>query len=204
VVPRRDTAGAHLGWYWGNFIPQIPEQLMRRYTKKSDWVLDPFLGSGTTLIECRRLGRNGLGVELNDQVAAKAIELIDRQTNRHKVAPTGVTGDSRHLDLARLLREAGASSVQLLLMHPPYHNIINFSHEPADLSNAPTTETFLKMFGEVLDNCTPLLERGRYFGLVIGDRYEAGEWIPLGFLCMNEVLKRCYRLKSVIVKNFDQ
>src|SRR5262249_59488481 len=134
VVPRRDTAGAHLGWYWGNFIPQIPEQLMRRYTKKGDWVLDPFLGSGTTLIECRRLGRNGLGVELNDQVAAKAIELIDRQTNRHRVATTVVTGDSRHLDLARSLREAGGAFFkppgaiqlgQVFFKHPPYHTILN-------------------------------------------------------------------------------
>jgi hypothetical protein len=58
VLPKRDVTGAHLAWYWGNFIPQIPHQLMLRYTKKDDWVLDPFLGSGTTLIECRRLGRN--------------------------------------------------------------------------------------------------------------------------------------------------
>ncbi|HKP13878.1 MAG TPA: DNA methyltransferase, partial [Blastocatellia bacterium] len=65
VEPKRDTAGAHVGSYWGNFIPQIPRQLMLRYTKRRDWVLDCFLGSGTTLIECRRLGRNGVGVELN-------------------------------------------------------------------------------------------------------------------------------------------
>jgi hypothetical protein len=58
IMDKRDTSGAHLGWYWGNFIPQIPHQLMTRYTKKGDWVLDSFVGSGTTLIECRRLGRN--------------------------------------------------------------------------------------------------------------------------------------------------
>ena len=61
VLDKRDTSGAHLGWYWGNFIPQIPHQMMLRYTKKGDWVLDTFVGSGTTLIECRRLGRNGNG-----------------------------------------------------------------------------------------------------------------------------------------------
>ncbi len=61
VMDKRDSSGAHLGWYWGNFIPQIPHQMMLRYTKKDDWVLDAFVGSGTTLIECRRLGRNGLG-----------------------------------------------------------------------------------------------------------------------------------------------
>ena len=29
VLEKRDTSGAHLGWYWGNFIPQIPHQLLR-------------------------------------------------------------------------------------------------------------------------------------------------------------------------------
>ena len=61
VLDKRDTTGAHLGWYWGNFIPQIPHQMMLRYTKRGDWVLDTFVGSGTTLIECRRLGRNRNG-----------------------------------------------------------------------------------------------------------------------------------------------
>jgi hypothetical protein len=55
VLDKRDTSGAHLAWYWGNFIPQIPHQIMLRYTKKGDWVLDTFVGSGTTLIECKRL-----------------------------------------------------------------------------------------------------------------------------------------------------
>lgn len=61
VLDKRDTSGAHVGWYWGNFIPQIPHQMMLRYTKKEDWVLDTFAGSGTTLIEGRRLGRSRNG-----------------------------------------------------------------------------------------------------------------------------------------------
>jgi len=75
VLDKGDTSGAHLGWYWGNFIPQIPHQMMLRYTVKGDWVLDTFVGSGTTLIECKRLGRNGIGIELNQGVAQKAREL---------------------------------------------------------------------------------------------------------------------------------
>ena len=204
VLPKRDATGAHLAWYWGNFIPQIPHQLMLRYTKKGDWVLDPFLGSGTTLIECRRLGRNGIGIELNSEVATRAGELVDQEKNQHSTKAVIVTGDARTIDARRSLDKLGAKQIQLLVMHPPYHDIISFSEDDKDLSNATSTDEFLRMFGQVLDNIDPVLERGRYFALVIGDKYSKGEWIPLGFHCMSEVLKRDYSLKSIVVKNFEE
>src|SRR3989442_2164996 len=69
LIPERDKSGMHLGDYHGNFVPQIPYQAMRRYTKLGDVVLDGFLGSGTTLIECRRLGRHGIGLEVKPELA---------------------------------------------------------------------------------------------------------------------------------------
>ncbi|MCX8082768.1 MAG: site-specific DNA-methyltransferase [bacterium] len=204
ILDRRDTTGAHLGWYWGNFIPQIPHQMILRYTKKGEWVLDAFAGSGTTLIECRRLGRNGIGIELNPDVVEKANELIDKEQNKDKVISDIMTGDSRNIDMKAVLMKYKIEQVQLLIMHPPYHDIIKFSKDARDLSNAKNTKDFLEMFGEVVDNITPYLEKDRYFVLVIGDKYSKGEWIPLGFYCMNEVLKRGYLLKSIIVKNFEE
>jgi DNA methylase len=204
VEPRRDTAGAHTGSYWGNFIPQIPRQLMLRYTKRQDWVLDCFLGSGTTLIECRRLGRNGVGVELNPEVARQTRRHIRRESNPHHIQTEVVTGDARRVNLRRALERVNIEQVQMVILHPPYHDIIEFSDRAEDLSAAQTADAFLRMFGEGTDNATPLLERGRYLAVVIGDKYERGEWQPLGFRCMDEVLKRAYRLKSIVVKNFDE
>jgi len=51
LIDKRDNSGVHTGTYHGNFVPQIVNQLLKRYTKKGDWVVDPFMGSGTTLIE---------------------------------------------------------------------------------------------------------------------------------------------------------
>ena len=202
--PKRDASGAHIAWYWGNFVPQIPHQLILRYTKKGDWVLDPFAGSGTTLIECRRLGRNGIGVELSSEITEKARELIGLEQNRHSVISEIITGDSRTNAAEQALTEHGVAKVQLVIMHPPYADIIRFSEDTSDLSNAGDIETFLEMFGETVDRATALLEKDRYLAVVIGDKYEDGEWIPLGFYCLNEVMKRGYSLKSIVVKNFEE
>lgn len=204
VLSKRDTSGVHLGWYWGNFIPQIPHQMMLRYTKKEDWVLDTFVGSGTTLIECRRLERNGIGIELNEEVVIKAKELIEKEPNRFNVVSDVIEGDSTKIDFEEILKERGVEKVQLIIMHPPYHDIIKFSKNPNDLSNAPTVERFLEMFGSVVDKTYPILEKNRYLAVVIGDKYSKGELIPLGFYIMNGVLKRGYKLKSIVVKNFGE
>jgi len=61
LIGSRDKASVHTAELHGNFIPQIPHQAMLRYTKRGEIVLDTFLGNGTTLIECKRLGRNRNG-----------------------------------------------------------------------------------------------------------------------------------------------
>ena len=205
VLDRRDSSGPHSAWYWGNFVPQIPYQLMQRYTKRGEWVLDPFAGSGTTLLECLRLGRNGLGVELQPSVARRArmaLQKLARQNGTTRVALE--VGDSTRMDFRALLRKHGVESVQLVILHPPYHDIITFSRNRRDLSNAKSAREFAEGFGAVVDRVTPVLASRRFLAVVIGDKYEKGEWIPLGFLTMNEVLKRRYTLKSIVVKNFEE
>lgn len=204
ILEKRGRSGAHSAGYWGNFIPQIPNQLLRRYTKKGEWVLDPFLGSGTSLIECKRLGRNGIGVELRPEIARLANRFIEKETDLFSSQCEIIIGDSTELDFLREAQRLGIRSVQFLIMHPPYWNIIKFSDDDRDLSNSKTVEDFLALFGKVVDNTYPLLDRGRYFAVVIGDKYSGGQWLPLGFLTMQEVLRRRFLLKSVIVKNYDE
>ncbi|MBI1764348.1 MAG: site-specific DNA-methyltransferase [Acidobacteria bacterium] len=207
-IPERDRTGAHLADYHGNFVPQIPYQAMRRYTKQGDVVLDTFLGSGTTLIECRRLGRHGIGIELKPALRRAAEKRIAQQDNPHDIITQALTGDSANLNatpplIAKALQAIGKQGVQLALLHPPYHSIIQFSDRANDLSNCPTVEAFTERFGQVVDVTNQFLEPGRFLVLVIGDMYEAGEWVPLGFQCMQEVLARGYTLKSLVVKDMQ-
>jgi len=51
--------------YLGKFIPQLVEVFLRSYFKKGDSILDPFMGSGTTLIEANVLGMYSAGVEIS-------------------------------------------------------------------------------------------------------------------------------------------
>ncbi|HLG16949.1 MAG TPA: DNA methyltransferase [Blastocatellia bacterium] len=208
LIPERDRTGAHLADYHGNFVPQIPYQAMRRFTKRGDVVLDAFLGSGTTLIECRRLGRHGIGVELKPELAKQAADRIASQGNRYQVKTEVLTSDSCDPVktpgvISQSLETIGKDSVQLAILHPPYHSIIRFSDRADDLSNCPTVDVFQKTFGRAVDVVTPFLDIGRYLVLVIGDMYAGSEWIPLGFRCMNEIMERGYTLKSIVVKDMQ-
>jgi len=203
ILHKRDNSGSHNAKYWGNFIPQIPNQFLRRYTKQNEWVLDPFLGSGTTLIECKRLGRNGIGIELLPDVIELANNNISSEYNKFNIQTEIINADSTKLDFNNILNKLNINHVQFLILHPPYWDIIKFSDNPNDLSNAKSITDFLILLGNVIDNTYDILENNRYMALIIGDKYSNGEWIPLGFYSMNEVLKRNYILKSIIVKNFE-
>jgi len=204
LLDRRDGSGGHSSWYWGNFVPQIPHQLMMRYTRSGEWVLDAFAGSGTTLLEARCLDRKCVGIELQASVARKVRQGLKRNHSGNDTPTIGLeVGDSRTINVKQVLRKYGTNSVQLVILHPPYHNIIRFSKNRRDLSNTRTVEDFAAQFGKVVDNVTPALDPGRVLAVVIGDKYEKGEWKPLGFMMMSEVLKRDYKLKSIVVKNFE-
>jgi hypothetical protein len=204
LIERRDNSGVHSAGYWGNFVPQIPYQMLRRYTRPGEWVLDTFAGAGTTLIEGQRLGRHTLGIELQAAVAEQAHRLVTAEPNPHGTVAEIVTADSCTLDYAAMLARHGQRSVQLVIMHPPYFDIIRFSDDPRDLSNAGSVDIFLDRMRQIVTRAAGVLDAGRYLVLVIGDKYAGGEWIPLGFLTMNTVVQAGFALKSIVVKNFER
>lgn len=203
IIEKRDNSGAHSGHYHGNFVPQIPYQLFSRYTKKGDWILDPFMGSGTSLIEAQRMGRNSIGIELQHDVAKEAYDRISTEKNQEVVAKV-LVGDSQSCNIDEIIKSNGISKVQFVIMHPPYWDIIKFSDNQNDLSNCETVESFISSFGKVVDNTTRVLEKNRYCAIVIGDKYANSQIVPLGLMCMNLMLEKNFILKAILVKNFDE
>lgn len=210
----RDKSGAHDGFYHGNFIPQIPHQFIRRYTSENGVVLDGFLGSGTTMIEARRLGRSCIGVELLPDIANIAKKAVAAQPSK-KTPKNGksnpfwkvVVGDSgsnaTRKKVESILSKHGRKGLDLVILHPPYHDIIKFSEHKNDLSNTESVEEFVDGFGKIVENFSSLLLPKHYLAIVIGDKYADSEWVPLGFNLLQETLKRgdSLTLKSIIIKN---
>lgn len=207
LLGARAKDGPHRGDYWGNFVPQIPNQILRRFTKRGETVVDLFAGMGTTLIECCHLGRHGVGVELSPATAALARERIARAANSDGVCVDLLVGDSRSETTADLVRERlarlGQRHAACVLLHPPYHDIIRFSDDPADLSTLPSVDAFLAQFGRVVDRAVELLAPDRFLALVIGDTYSAGAVVPLGFRCMALCQERGLVLKGINVKDIQ-
>ncbi len=205
----RSRSSVHKGDYHGNFVPQIPEQILRRFTKSNDVVLDMFCGMATTLIECRRLGRHGVGIELQPSVCQEAGERLNEAENPEDVQTTIVNGDSSCKSVVDKVKSAlqplGREQVDHVLLHPPYWDIIEFTdgEDERDLSSFETLDGFLEAFEGVVRNGVELLESGKFMTLVIGDKYAGGEWVPLAFECM-DVMRSCgLTLRAINIKDIQ-
>lgn len=203
LISKRDKSGKHNNKFHGNFVPQIPHQLILRYTKKDDIVLDPFLGSGTTAYECEALNRNLIGVDIQEQLIKQAEYNLDDKKTFSELLIADSTSKKTFDQIKAVLKKRKKNKIQLAILHPPYLDIIKFSELTKDLSNTKSLEDFLNKFNLVLQNTIEILEKDKYLAIIIGDKYTNGQWIPLGFRCMNDAQKLGLTLKSIVVKNMD-
>ena len=203
IISERDKSGKHNGFYHGNFVPQIPRQLILRYTKKGEVVFDPFVGSGTTAYEAETFGRHFIGIDIQKNLVEQVKSKVDNKKYFSEIILGDSSKNTTFDEVSETLKKQNKKNISLAILHPPYADIIKFSNLKDDLSNAKSLKEFLEGFGLVLKNTISILEKGRYLAIVIGDKYTAGQWIPLGFYCMNEAQELGLTLKSIIIKNME-
>ena len=194
--PKRGDWATHDAKWRGNWSPYIPRNILLRYSREGDLVLDQFAGGGTTLVEAKLLNRNIIGIDINDEALKRCKEKINFE---HEGANGKVVirkGDARNL--AAISDE----SIDLICTHPPYANIIHYSEEqdvPGDLSNFKVKD-FLTQIESVAIESYRVLKKGKYCAILMGDTRERGHVIPLSFETMQVFIKAGFRLKEIILK----
>lgn len=166
-------------------------RLLELFTKPGQLVLDPFLGSGSTLIACLIAGRRGVGIELVDRWAALArrrLQLFMESRGREYstlVNPDTdiIVGDSRHV-----LRRFREGHFDFVVTSPPYWNILRkergmkvsaerksrnlptrYSDRPDDLGNLPSYDDFLAQLACIWTEVARVLRPQKYMAVIVSD-----------------------------------
>ena len=223
--PKRGSWATHKGDYRGNWAPQIPRALILMYTSPGDTVLDPMVGSGTTLVEAKLLGRNSIGVDISYEAAIlafhrmyyldKAIKEYGEKGARslfrfassrlHQLLVSGISLEEiekawfkvYHGD-ARNLNEIKNESVDLVATHPPYFNIIEYGDGKwveGDLSKARSLEEYLKWLKQIALEIYRVLKPGKHCAILIGDTRIHKHYVPISHYVMQVFLDVGFLLK---------
>ncbi len=193
--PKRGDWATHNPKYRGNFAPQIPRNIIMRYSNPGDIVLDPMVGGGTTMIESKLLNRVGIGFDINPDAVELTRELLKFEGD-YKYEPIIELGDIRKLD------KVYDSSIDLIITHPPYLNIIKYSEGKleGDLSNISSVKKFLDEFEKGIKELFRVLKEDHYCAVLIGDTRKSRHCIPLAYYVMERFLKNGFALKEDIIK----
>lgn len=102
--------------YLGKFIPQLVEIFLRKYFKHGQTVLDPFCGSGTTLVQANELGINSIGFDISEF----NVLITKAKTAKYDL---GIAKKEIHDILEKLRSSIQKDNVQLNLLKPETYSI---------------------------------------------------------------------------------
>lgn len=168
------------------FMVKDIEKLISMFTKRGMTVLDPFVGSGTTLIACNELGRNGIGIDLNPAYKELFYNRLAERGVQIETDINYLVGNS----LSKLL-EIG--EVDYIVTSPPYFNILHndsrgtrnmsgkqyrmaardgveyYSDNGEDLGNFDDYYAFLSALKSIMENCYIHLKKSKYCTIIMSD-----------------------------------
>jgi len=203
---QRGNWSTHSGEYRGNWSPYIPRNVVLKYSKPGELVLDYFCGAGTTAVECKLLGRRCIAFDINDKaielakknvdfnVQSSQLTLLEEESHPKIYEPELSVGDARNLSFLQ------DNSVDLICAHPPYANIIHYTDfKKGDLSFFDIDD-FVKEMSKVAKESFRVLKPGRQCAILIGDTGRKKNVIPLGFGLMNVYLDAGFKLRELVIK----
>jgi len=179
---------------------RYPEEMVAEFlgffTKKGGTVLDPFLGSGATLVACAENERVGVGVELSARYARTAAQRVQDAAPPQAV----LRGDARDIGRADFWRERranleaagltfarGLPQFDFAITSPPYWRMLRtsrggvfskhkqraaqgldtaYSDDRRDLGNISRYEDFIESLGRVFDATRRCVKEGKYLVVV--------------------------------------
>lgn len=167
--------------------------MILRYSKPGDWVLDQFLGSGTTLVEAKLLNRNAIGIDINPH----SVSLSETNLNFECKTQSKIfirKGDAT--DLSFIKNE----KIDFICTHPPYANIIKYSADIEGDLSLLKDKMFFDAIEKVANEAYRVLKKEKCCAVMIGDKRIRGNVVPLGFNLMQCFIKVGFKLKEIIIK----
>ena len=165
------------------FMVRDIEKLISLFTKKGMTVLDPFVGSGTTLLAANKLGRRAIGIDLNSEYKKRAVERLKGKGHSDYVY---IVGDANR-------KIENIDPVDYIVTSPPYHNILRntskgtrhnsgklyrmaaregveyYTDHKNDLGNFNEYADFIAAFKEIMSKAFLKLREGKYCSVIISD-----------------------------------
>jgi DNA modification methylase len=181
------------------FPETLAQEFVEFFTKKGQTVLDPMVGTGSTLIACLRSGRHSFGIELNPTYADIARELVKEEREMlpdsgHDLKAEVITGD------AALLLEYNIPTIDYVLTSPPYWDMlkargaqtqrqrrksaaldVTYSEDPADLGNIEDYDIFLDRLVDIYAILPSILRPKAYLTIIVKNIKKGGEIYTLAW-----------------------
>lgn len=195
AFPRRGNWATHRSDWRGNWAPEVARNLILRYSKEKDHLLDCMIGGGTTAIEAKILNRHITCIDVNEEALERTRKALEFEVD-NKAKQRIVKGDARDMSFIK------DNEIDFALTHPPYADIIKYSEGKLteDISGIHDIDEFVGEVAKVAKELHRVLKPGKFCAILMGDTRRQKMYQPLAFKVMQKFLDAGFLLKEDVIK----